>query len=86
MIGAIYVATGDLGFTQKCIIDLKSSELLKFYPIKENDRTRVLTNWNSKVYAQSLKLTHAVEENDKGTYINGFIQSMEVIRIKFAKF
>ena len=51
MIGAIYLATGDFAFTQKCIIDLRSSELLHFYPIKENDRTRVLVNWNSKPYA-----------------------------------
>ena len=37
MIGAIYLATGDFAFTQKCIIDLRSSALLDFYPIKEND-------------------------------------------------
>lgn len=51
MIGAIYVVTGDLAYTQKCIINMKSSALLDHYPIKENDRTRVLVNWSSKVYS-----------------------------------
>jgi hypothetical protein len=64
---------------------MMKSRLFKDTPRQDQERTKVLTVWNSKKYTYQLKISHTVEEKDGSFYVRLYAGKLEIRRCKFEK-
>lgn len=85
LFGGIFIDSGDFESTQLYILSVMRSHYFTETPRQDQERTKVLSVWNSKRYTHTLKIQHTVEEKDGFFYVRLYAGKLELRRCKFAK-